>query len=285
MESSTKTLNITVYSRTEFYIRITLCFKFFRIYWIQLNKKGCLRASAGGFGYLKDWMWWLGFLTMGVGEAANFVAYAFAPASLVTPLGALSVLVSAVLASKFLKETMTLVGKLGCLLCILGSTVMIIHSPKEQQMESVDELITKLQQPEFINYIILVITIVTIIFFYFGPRYGHRYVAVYVILCSAVGSLSVMACKGLGLAIKDSLSETSLNQPPNPWILVGLLLTVIVCICIQMTYLNKVLDIFSTNVVTPIYYVLFTSLVIVASAILFKEWKRMDEMDIALLLS
>lgn len=30
---------------------------------------------------------------MGAGEAANFAAYAFAPATLVTPLGALSVLV------------------------------------------------------------------------------------------------------------------------------------------------------------------------------------------------
>jgi Magnesium transporter NIPA len=30
---------------------------------------------------------------VGVGEAANFAAYAFAPATLVTPLGALSVLV------------------------------------------------------------------------------------------------------------------------------------------------------------------------------------------------
>lgn len=32
-------------------------------------------------------------LSVGVGEAANFAAYAFAPATLVTPLGAMSVLV------------------------------------------------------------------------------------------------------------------------------------------------------------------------------------------------
>jgi len=31
--------------------------------------------------------------SVGAGEAANFAAYAFAPATLVTPLGALSVLV------------------------------------------------------------------------------------------------------------------------------------------------------------------------------------------------
>ena len=48
---------------------------------------------------------------MGVGELSNFAAYAFAPASLVTPLGALSVLVSSILASKLLNEKLNLLGK------------------------------------------------------------------------------------------------------------------------------------------------------------------------------
>jgi len=48
---------------------------------------------------------------VGIGEGANFVAYAFAPASLVTPLGALSVLISAVLASRYLNEKLNLLGK------------------------------------------------------------------------------------------------------------------------------------------------------------------------------
>lgn len=52
-------------------------------------------------------------MTVGVGEASNFAAYAFAPAALVTPLGALSVLVSAVLASYFLNEKLNLLGKVG----------------------------------------------------------------------------------------------------------------------------------------------------------------------------
>ena len=51
------------------------------------------------------------FFTVGVGEAANFIAYAFAPASLVTPLGALSIIVSAVLAQKYLHEKLNLLGK------------------------------------------------------------------------------------------------------------------------------------------------------------------------------
>lgn len=30
---------------------------------IQINRAGSLRAGSGGFGYLKEWMWWMGFLS------------------------------------------------------------------------------------------------------------------------------------------------------------------------------------------------------------------------------
>ena len=50
-------------------------------------------AGSGGFSYLLQPLWWSGLLTMIVGEVANFAAYAFAPAILVTPLGALSIIV------------------------------------------------------------------------------------------------------------------------------------------------------------------------------------------------
>jgi magnesium transporter len=64
-----------------------------------ITKKGLNEAAehhgfeGEGFTYLQRPMWWIGIITMVVGEIANFAAYAFAPAILVTPLGALSVLI------------------------------------------------------------------------------------------------------------------------------------------------------------------------------------------------
>ncbi|KAK4407449.1 putative magnesium transporter NIPA3 [Sesamum angolense] len=63
-----------------------------------------VRAGVGGYSYLMEPLWWLGMITMVIGEVANFVAYAFAPAVLVTPLGALSIIVSAALAHFILNE-------------------------------------------------------------------------------------------------------------------------------------------------------------------------------------
>lgn len=54
------------------------------------------------------------------------------------------------------------------------------------------------------------------------------------------------------------------------------LIMVIVCVSVQMTYLNKALDMFNTGIVTPVYYVMFTTMVLIASAILFKEWTNLS---------
>lgn len=215
---------------------------------------------------------------MGIGEAANFAAYAFAPASLVTPLGALSVLVASVLASKLLNERLNILGKLGCFLCILGSIIIVLHSPKEIEVNDLNVLMDKLKNPTFIVYIFAVLTLAIIIAFYYGPKYGQHNVSVYIMLCASIGSLTVMSCKALGLAIRDTL--TGKSNDFGMWLPYMLILTTIIFIAIQMNYLNKSLDIFNTSIVTPVYYVMFTSLVIVASAILFQEWKHMSAEDV-----
>lgn len=86
-----------------------------------------------------------------------------------------------------------------------------------------------------------------------------------------------MGCKIIGLAIRDTLNGKPELNIGFPYII---MLVTIFFIAIQMNYLNKVLDIFNASIVTPIYYVLFTILVIIASAILFQEWKHMRPEDI-----
>ena len=95
---------------------------------------------------------------------------------------------------------------------------------------------------------------------------------VYTAICSLIGSLSVMGCKGLGIVIKQTLHGDSQLTNPVAW---GLIFAVLACVLTQMNYLNKALDIFNTSLVTPIYYVMFTTLTIIASAILFREWEVM----------
>lgn len=47
-----------------------------------------------------------------------------------------------------------------------------------------------------------------------------------------------------------------------------------------MFFLFQALDTFNTAVVSPIYYVMFTSLTILASVIMFKDWDRQNPTQI-----
>ncbi|KAL3353646.1 hypothetical protein AABB24_018393 [Solanum stoloniferum] len=227
------------------------------------------RASSGGYGYLREPLWWIGMVTMIVGEFANFVAYIYAPAVLVTPLGALSIIVSAVLAHFILKEKLKKLGVLGCLLCIVGSVVIVLHAPREHDLNSVDEIWALATQPAFLLYTASAVAITLVLVLYCEPRYGRTNIMVYIGVCSIIGSLTVMSIKAIGIAIKLTLEGS--NQAANfqTWVFVMVSVT---CIITQLNYLNKALDTFNTAVVSPIYYAMFTSLTILASAIMFKDW-------------
>ncbi|XP_058010550.1 magnesium transporter NIPA2-like isoform X2 [Ahaetulla prasina] len=244
---------------------------------LRLSGRGAVRAGLGGHAYLREGLWWGGLISMGIGEAANFAAYVFAPATLVTPLGALSVLVSAVLASYFLNEQLNIHGKIGCLLCVLGSTVMVIHAPQEETVASLDSMLEKLKDPGFLVFAACVLASSALLIFVAGPRYGQRNVLVYILICSSVGSLSVACVKGLGIALKELFAGKAVWREPLGWML---FLSLVICVSVQINYLNKALDIFNTSVVTPIYYVLFTTAVMTCSAILFKEWQHLVLMNI-----
>ncbi|XP_042483055.1 probable magnesium transporter NIPA3 isoform X2 [Macadamia integrifolia] len=228
-----------------------------------IKKKGLKRAAAasgvragvGGYSYLLEPLWWVGMITMFVGEVANFVAYAFAPAVLVTPLGALSIIVRLEI--------------LGCVMCICGSVIIVLHAPQEGTINSVQEIWNLATQTAFLLYVASVIVVVFILVFHFTPRCGHTNVLIFTGICSLVGSLSVMSVKALGTALKLTFEGVNQLIYPETWFFV---LVVITCVVTQMNYLNKALDTFNTAVVSPIYYVMFTSLTILASVIMFKDW-------------
>ncbi|XP_022932550.1 probable magnesium transporter NIPA6 [Cucurbita pepo subsp. pepo] len=236
------------------------------------------RASSGGYGYLLEPLWWIGMITMIVGEFSNFVAYVYAPAILVTPLGAISIIVSAVLAHFFLKERLQKMGVLGCVLCVVGSTMIVLHAPGERTPSSVDEIWELAIQPTFLLYTASVIAIVLFLVLYCEPRYGQTNILIYVGICSIIGSLTVMSIKAIGIAIKLTLEGWSQVAHFQTWVFV---MVAISCIIIQLNYLNKALDTFDTAVVSPIHYAMFTSFTIFASVIMFKDWSGQSASSIA----
>ncbi|XP_061342086.1 probable magnesium transporter NIPA6 [Gastrolobium bilobum] len=250
-----------------------------------LKKKGLKRAAVrgtragvGGYTYLLEPLWWAGMVTMIIGEIANFVAYIYAPAVLVTPLGALSIIVSSVLAHFLLKERLRKMGVLGCVSCIVGSIVIVIHAPQEYTPNSVQEIWDLATQPAFLIYAAATVSAVLALILHFESLYGQTNMLVYLGICSLMGSLTVVSIKAVGIAIKLTLDGISQIGYPQSWFF---LTVAVICVITQLNYLNKALDTFNATIVSPVYYVMFTTLTIIASAIMFKDWSGQDVSSIA----
>ncbi|KAK4169415.1 hypothetical protein QBC43DRAFT_61901 [Cladorrhinum sp. PSN259] len=244
-----------------------------------ITKKGLQQAEerhgfeGDGFVYLKSPLWWAGIICLVGGEIFNFAAYAFAPAILVTPLGALSVLVGALLGSYFLNEELGTLGKLGSALCLIGAVIIVLHAPPDKEIDNIDEILQYAIAPGFLAYSLLVCTVAVVMIYKVAPVYGKKNPLIYLTICSTVGSISVMAVKAFGIALK--LTFAGHNQFERPSTYVFMIITT-VCILTQMNYFNKALSQFPTNIVNPLYYVTFTTATLCASFILFKGFNTTE---------
>lgn len=86
-----------------------------------------------------------------------------------------------------------------------------------------------------------------------------------------------MGVKAVAIALKLSFSGMNQFKYFQTWFFT--LFVIGFCI-LQLNYLNKALDTFNTAVVSPVYYVMFTSLTILASIIMFKDWDSQNESQI-----
>ena len=207
-----------------------------------LKKTGLLKANvkyneeAGeGYGYLKNAYWWTGMTLMIIGEICNFVAYAFVDAILVTPLGALSVVITTILSAIFLKERLSFVGKIGCFQCIIGSVVIVMNAPAQSSAANIQEMRHYVAAPGFLVYASIIIIGCAFVAFWVGPRYGKKSMLVYLTICSLIGGLSVVSTQGLGAAI---VAQASGTPQFNQWFLYVLFVFVITTLVTEIIFLN-----------------------------------------------
>ncbi|KAL9934214.1 hypothetical protein V8E36_006670 [Tilletia maclaganii] len=238
------------------------------------KKKGLLasqrkyNSTAGeGHDYLKSWLWWTGMIIMVLGEICNFVAYAFAPAVLVTPMGSISVVFAAILSHFLLKESLTLFGSIGCFLCLVGSVIIALNGPEQHASGDITVFRKMFLNAGFLVWMGISIVASLLLAFWAAPKYGKKNMLVYIGICSLIGGLSVSTTSGLGSAIL--LSIRGENQFKN-WFIYILLAFVVCTLLIEINYLNKALELFNTAMVTPTYYVLFTTCTLISSIVLFQ---------------
>jgi magnesium transporter len=77
-----------------------------------------------------------------------------------------------------------------------------------------------------------------------APKYGKTNPLIYLSICSTVGSISIMAIKAFGIAVKITLAGDNQFTHASTYVFI---IVVAVCILTQMNYFNKALSQFNTN--------------------------------------
>lgn len=91
----------------------------------------------------------------------------------------------------------------------------------------------------FLLYCVIAAVVSIVMIYRVAPKYGKTSPLYYLSICAATGSVSVMAIKAFGIALK--LTFRGQNQFTHPSTYVFIIVSV-VCILCQMNYLNKALS-------------------------------------------
>ncbi|KAJ4292207.1 hypothetical protein N0V88_005838 [Collariella sp. IMI 366227] len=218
--------------------------------------------------YLKDPYWWLGQVLITVGEMGNFLAYGFAPASIVSPLGVVALVSNCVIAPIFFKEVFRPRDFWGVIIAVMGAVTVVLSAKTEETKLGPHEVWDAITTMEFEIYMAVSCALIALLM-WLSPRYGNRTILLDLGLVGLFGGYTALATKG----VSSMLSSTLLGAFTTPVTYV-LLFVLLFTAIMQVRYVNKALQRFDSTQVIPIQFVLFTLCVIIGSAVLYRDFER-----------
>ncbi|RPB04043.1 DUF803-domain-containing protein [Choiromyces venosus 120613-1] len=220
--------------------------------------------------YLSSPYWWLGLVLMSIGECGNFLAYGFAPASIVSPLGVVALISNCVIAPVMLKEPFRGRDFIGVVVSICGVVIVVWSAEKEEVKLGPDEILKAISQTAFEVYFGITCGLI-VLFMYLSSKYGRKYIFIDLGLVGLFGGYTVLSTKGISSLLSSSFYRIFTYPIAYPFAIV--LVTTAV---LQVKYVNRALQRFDSTQVIPTQFVLFTISVILGSAILYRDFETVD---------
>ncbi|KAF8538844.1 magnesium transporter NIPA-domain-containing protein, partial [Trichophaea hybrida] len=241
------------------------------------HEQSMLLSHFGGDGkgnsdvsYMTSPYWWLGLTIMFFGEAGNFLAYGFAPASIVSPLGVVALISNCVVAPVMLKEPFRRRDVFGVLVSVAGAVVVVLSAEKEETKLGPDEILDAISQTAFEIYF-AVTCVLILILMRLSSRFGNKTIIIDLGLVALFGAYTVLSTKGISSLISSSFYH--IFQYPIAYLFTFVLVSTAI---LQVKYINRALQRFDSTQVIPTQFVLFTISVIVGSAILYRDFETVN---------
>ncbi|KAI6713957.1 hypothetical protein JHW43_003507 [Diplocarpon mali] len=234
----------------------------------SLNSQPSRCSHEDRSSYLQSPYWWGGIVLMTVGEAGNFLAYGFAPASIVSPLGVVALISNCVIAPIMLKERFRLRDFWGVMVAVGGAITVVLSAKTEEKKLGPHEILGAITATAFEIYMGVTIALI-IVLIWASPTYGNKTILIDLGLVGVFGGYTALSTKGVASMLSSTLWRALTT--PVTYVLLAVLISTAV---MQVKYVNKALQRFDSTQVIPVQFVMFTLSVIVGSAILYRDFEK-----------
>jgi len=212
--------------------------------------------------------------------------YAMAPAALVAPLGAITVIANAVFSRVLLQEPMPRQKAMGVVLALIGAVMIAVGAPSElppdvggKVLLPEEEFYARILTWRALGYIIgLVIVVFCVsnplkLSFLISDETRKNVVVVPCVLCGCAGTMTVAAAKAVFQMLSQAFSgnPAMLARPDICWLTYLTIIVAVGSILGQVKYLNEALMRHGSSRVVPVYYVTFTTITMSAGMVFFLE--------------
>lgn len=229
--------------------------------------------SAKQKSYLKSPYWWAGIVLMTIGEAGNFLAYGFAPASIVSPLGVVALISNCIIAPFMLKEQFRWRDAAGVVVAVGGAVTVVLSANDNNPKLGPDEIWALIKRWEFETYLGVTVGVIVLLMGA-SNRYGEKNILIDLGLVGLFGGFTALSTKGVASLLSYTLWRVITF--PVFYLLVAILIGTAV---MQIKYINRALQRFDATQVIPVQFVMFTLSVILGSAILYRDFERTSGED------
>uniref|UniRef100_A0ACB8FQ69 NIPA-like protein 3 n=1 Tax=Sphaerodactylus townsendi TaxID=933632 RepID=A0ACB8FQ69_9SAUR len=245
---------------------------------LNLQKYGHIRlaGSKDHRVYFKTKTWWCGLFLLFLGELGVFSAYAFAPLSLIVPLGAVSVIASSIIGIIFIKEKWKLkeflrryiLSFIGCGLAVVGTYLLITFGPNNHEIMTGENITKHLVCWQFLLYMVVEIILFCLLLYFYKERKAN-YIVVILLLVALLGSVSSITVKAVAGMIAVSIrGNLQLGYP----IFYIMFICMVATATFQATFLTQASQLYDASQVASIGYILSTTIAITAGATFYLDF-------------
>jgi|TARA_B100001971_G_scaffold117082_1_gene107818 hypothetical protein len=247
---------------------------------VNLQKYSHTRNEENhNYNYVTDKIWLSGILLNVLGALCELSSLAFAPQSIIAPIGAISILINMIY-SKFLHNN--IIDRKMCIftgIILIGNVISIICAPKREYVQTNEDVYNLFQNVNFICYIIffplLVILLNIYVRKYNTPKIQRL---IFPTLSGIAGGMNVLFAKSLSKLIFFYFEKHEEKTDSLKHFITFLFLgAVITCSFLHIKWLNMGLSRFSTLYIYPLNKSMWIISSILGGIIVFQESKDFED--------